>query len=335
MKAVSIYGAGSFGSAFSLMVAPHFDRIWLYTNSIAQAEAINSTRINTAFLDGHTLPKNLVATTDAAEAAQDSAIAVLTVPSQATRKLLGEIGKHLPRNVPIVTAAKGIEADTLLTMTDVIEQCLDADQHRRLAVLSGPSFAVEMARRMPTVVTIASRWKDTAKTAQALLLSDVFKPFISTDVIGVQVGGSLKNVVAIAAGISDGLNYGHNARAAIITRGLAEMTRIAVRMGANPMTLSGLAGIGDLILTCTVDLSRNRQLGLELGRGNSFKEILAKSKQAIEGAATAKCVMDLARQFDVELPICGGVHAILYESKDVRAAVADLLAGVPRREIHP
>jgi glycerol-3-phosphate dehydrogenase (NAD(P)+) len=271
--------------------------------------------------------------TDLEAAARGAELAVVAVPSQSTRAFLSSAAALLPRHAPIISVAKGIENETLLTMTEVLEQCLPEEVHPHIGVLSGPSFAKEMVARMPTVVTVAARYEKTAQAAQKMFTSETFRTYTSTDVVGVQVGGSLKNVIAIAAGMSDGLGLGHNARAAIITRGLAEISRIAVRMGANPLTLSGLSGLGDLVLTCTGDLSRNRKVGFELGKGRTMEDILKEMHQVAEGVKTAKSAKDLAQKIGVELPICEQVYAIAWEGKNVKAAAMDLMVRSPKSEL--
>jgi glycerol-3-phosphate dehydrogenase (NAD(P)+) len=239
----------------------------------------------------------------------------------------------LPQHTPLMTVAKGIENETLLTMTELLEDCLPDEFHPYLAVLSGPSFAKELALRAPTVVTIASHWDKVALRCQKTLQTETFRAYTSSDVAGVQYGGALKNVIAIAAGIADGLGMGHNARAAIITRGLAEISRLAVRKGANPLTLSGLSGMGDLVLTCTGELSRNRRVGMELGRGRPLAEVLGDMKQVAEGVKTAKSATDLGRKLGVELPICEQVYRIAYEGKSPKAAVVELMTRQPKSEL--
>ncbi|EAU63673.1 glycerol-3-phosphate dehydrogenase [NAD(P)+] (NAD(P)H-dependent glycerol-3-phosphate dehydrogenase) [Stigmatella aurantiaca DW4/3-1] len=255
------------------------------------------------------------------------------MPSHATRDILSRAVEFLPRHVPLLTVAKGIENETLLTMTELLEDCLPEEFHPYIAVLSGPSFARELALRSPTVVTIASHWEKVAARCQKILQTESFRSYTSNDVVGVQYGGALKNVIAIAAGIADGLGMGHNARAAIITRGLAEITRLAVRKGGNPLTLSGLSGMGDLVLTCTGELSRNRRVGMELGKGRSLAEILAEMKQVAEGVKTAKSARDLAVKLGVELPICEQVYAIAYEGKSAKAVVVELMTRQPKSEL--
>lgn len=333
MKKATVFGAGSFGTAIAQVLTANFDEVVLWGRDAALVETLNATHVNTKYLAGLELSPKIRASTDLESSAAGAELVVVGTPSQATRDLLSRTQNLFPLHVPIVSVAKGIENGTLATMTQVLEQCLPEQYHSHLAVLSGPSFAKEMVKRLPTVVTIASPFESTARAAQAMFQSDVFRTYTSSDVIGVQVGGALKNVIAIAAGMSDGLGLGHNSRAAIITRGLAEITRIAVRMGGNPLTLSGLAGMGDLVLTCTGELSRNRTVGFELGRGRSLDDILKDMTQVAEGVKTAKSARDLALKMGVELPICEQVYKIAWEGKAPKAAVAELMSRTPKSEL--
>lgn len=333
MKKATVFGAGSFGTAIASVLAHTFDQVVLWGRDPVVAAAITERHENPNYLPGLTLSSKIIGTTDLAAAAEGASLIAVATPSQATRELLSRASQYIPSHVPVVSVAKGIENETLMTMTEVLEQCLPESHHPSIAVLSGPSFAKEMVMGLPTVVTIASRWEKTAQKAQALFSSEKFRAYTSTDVVGVQVGGSLKNVIAIAAGMSDGLGLGHNSRAAIITRGLAEIGRVAMRMGANPLTLSGLAGMGDLVLTCTGELSRNRKVGVELGKGRSLDEILKEMKQVAEGVKTARSAKDLATRLGVELPICDQVYRIAYEGKSPRAAVLDLMVRSPKSEL--
>lgn len=333
MKKATVFGAGSFGTAIASVLAHTFDEVVLWGRDPATIAALNEQHENPGYLPGLKLSPKIRGTTDLQEAAQGAELVAVATPSQATRDLMSKVATFVPSHVPVVSVAKGIENETLLTMTEVLEQCLPESYHPSIAVLSGPSFAKEMVLGMPTVVTIASRWEKTAKKAQALFSSEKFRAYTSTDVVGVQVGGSLKNVIAIAAGMGDGMGLGHNTRAAIITRGLAEISRIAMRMGANPLTLSGLAGMGDLVLTCTGELSRNRKVGMELGKGRSLDEILKEMKQVAEGVKTAKSAKDLSTKLGVELPICDQVYRIAYEGKSPKAAVLDLMVRSPKSEL--
>jgi len=333
MKKATVFGAGSFGTAIATMLSSNFDEVVLWGRDPADIENINGKRENSRYLPGLTLPPQVKGSSDLEAAAAGTELAMLAVPSQASRAFVTSAAQVLPRHAPIITAAKGIENDTLLTMTEVLEQCLPEEVHPHIGVISGPSFAKEMVARLPTVVTVAARYEKTAQTAQKMFNSETFRTYTSTDVVGVQVGGSLKNVIAIAAGMGDGLGLGHNARAAIITRGLAEISRIAVRMGANPLTLSGLSGMGDLVLTCTGDLSRNRKVGMQLGQGRTLQEILKDMDQVAEGVKTAKSAKDLATKTGVELPICEQVYAIAWEGKNAKAAAMDLMLRSPKSEL--
>ncbi|MCY1044098.1 NAD(P)-dependent glycerol-3-phosphate dehydrogenase [Corallococcus sp. bb12-1] len=329
----SVIGAGSFGTALANVLAVNCEEVRLWGREPGAVEAINTRHENATYLKGIPLSERVRATTDLEEALAGSEMVVLATPSHATREVLARAKTFLPKGVPLVTVSKGIENETLLTMTELLEDCLPEEFHPYVAVLSGPSFAKELARRMPTVVTIASHWDKVALRCQKALQTDTFRSYTSTDVVGVQYGGALKNVIAIAAGMADGLGMGHNARAAIITRGLAEITRLAVRKGANPLTLSGLSGMGDLVLTCTGELSRNRHVGMELGKGRKLPDILAEMKEVAEGVKTAKSARDLSLKTGVELPICQQVYEIAYEGKSAKNAVVDLMTRQPKSEL--
>jgi len=333
MKKATVFGAGSFGTAVAQVLTPNFDEVVLWGRDPAQVDAINSSHENADYLPGLKLSEKVKASSDLAAAAAHTELVVVAIPSQATRGFLEGAAKTFPAHVPIVTVAKGIENGTLNTMTEVLEQALPEEYSPNVAVLSGPSFAREMMQKLPTVVTVASRFERTARAVQAMFASEFFRTYTSNDVVGVQVGGALKNVIAIAAGMSDGMGLGHNSRAAIITRGLAEISRMAVRMGGNPLTLSGLAGMGDLVLTCTGELSRNRTVGMALGKGRSMDDILKEMTQVAEGVKTAKSARDLQAKYGVELPICEQVYLICYENKKPRDAVKDLMVRAPKSEL--
>jgi glycerol-3-phosphate dehydrogenase (NAD(P)+) len=328
-----VIGSGSFGTALANVLAVNCEEVRLWGREPTVVEAINTQHENTTYLKGIPLSERVRATTHLEEALAGAEMVVLATPSHATREVVAKAKPYLPRHVPLVTVAKGIENETLLTMTELLEDCLPEEFHPYIAVLSGPSFAKELARRMPTVVTIASHWDKVAVRCQKALQTETFRSYTSTDVVGVQYGGALKNVIAIAAGMADGLGMGHNARAAIITRGLAEITRLAVRKGANPLTLSGLSGMGDLVLTCTGELSRNRHVGMELGKGRKLPDILAEMKEVAEGVKTARSARDLELKTGVELPICHQVYLIAYEGKSARSAVVDLMTRQPKSEL--
>jgi glycerol-3-phosphate dehydrogenase (NAD(P)+) len=323
---VAVIGAGAFGTSLSACLASngHGVRLWSFESEIVPA--VNDRHENTLYLAGISLPDTVVATNDMAEAATGAEMVVLAAPSHATRAVATDLRSHLPENVPIVIVSKGIENGTLLTMTEVLEDVLPIERHPFLAVLSGPSFAREVAMRLPTAVTVAARWERVAREVQKAFSFDRFRAYTSTDVIGVQYGGALKNVVAIAAGCADGLGFGLNARAGLITRGLAEITRAAVRRGANAMTLAGLSGLGDLVLTCTGELSRNRQLGLALGQGKKLSEALKDKRSVAEGITTAASAVQLAEKLGIEMPIAREVYCILFEDKPAKQAVVDVMS---------
>ena len=333
MRAAAVLGSGSFGTALANVLASNFDEVRIWGRDEALVRTIQSEHENSTYLPGIPLAPNLVASTSLEKTLKGSEVVVSAIPSHATRDVLTRAIPFLPHQAPIVAVSKGIENETLLTMTELLESCLPEAFHPYLAVLSGPSFAKELAQRTPTAVTLAAFWDKVALRCQAAFQTDTFRVYTSNDVVGVQLGGALKNVIAIAAGIADGLSLGHNVRAAIITRGLAEIGRMAVRRGANPLTMSGLSGLGDLVLTCTGELSRNRRVGLELGKGRSLAEIMADMKQVAEGVKTARSAEDLAAKTGIEMPICHQVFCILYEGKDARKAVTELMTRQPRSEI--
>lgn len=333
MNKATVLGAGSFGTAMAQVLAENFTKVALWGRDEALLQSLNETHENRNYLPGLKLSDAVYGEPDLEVAFEGASIIIVATPSQATREVLSRVHGALPVGVPIVTVAKGIEVGTLCTMTEVLEQSLPSRCHPQIAVLSGPSFAKEMVLRMPTVVTVAAKVEDTAKAVQPMLASEWFRTYSSTDVVGVQVGGALKNVIAIAAGVADGLGLGHNTRAAIITRGLAEISRIAVKMGGNPLTLAGLAGMGDLVLTCTGELSRNRKVGIELGKGRSLDEILTEMKQVAEGVKTAKSAKALSARVGVELPICDQIYRIAYEGASPRDAVATLMGRSHKSEL--
>ena len=329
---VAVIGAGSFGTAMAQLLAGKGYDVRLWARDAALVESINRDRENKTYLAGFKLSPTLRATTDLEDALREVELVVSAAPSQATREVMGRAGPFIPNHVPIVSLAKGIENGTLLTVTEILEQVLPSHHHPYLAVLSGPSFAKEIMQRMPTAVSVASHWDRVGTAVQEAFHTEYFRAYTSRDVIGVQLGGALKNVVAIAAGCADGLGCGHNTRAALITRGLAEIGRLAVKKGAHPLTLSGLAGMGDLVLTCTGELSRNRSVGFALGQGRTLKEILAETKQVAEGVKTALSARDLGRKAGVDMPITEEIYAIVHEDKSARGAVTALMGRAPTPE---
>ena len=289
-------------------------------------------RENRAYLPGVRLCPEVIVTPDLGEALDQAELVVEVVPSHAVRAVMREAAQYMHPGAPIVTCSKGIENDSLMTMLEVLEDVLPVPLHPYLAVLSGPSFALELARQMPTAVSVAARWERVAREVQAAFTSSSFKVYTSIDVVGVELGGAVKNVIAIGAGIAEGLGYGDNTRAAIITRGLVEISRLAVRKGANPLTVSGLSGMGDLVLTCTGELSRNRRVGFDLGRGKALGEILGDMEMVAEGVKNARSVHQLAGKLKVDVPICETVYRVLYEGLAPTEAVVQLMGRAPSAE---
>ena len=321
----AVLGAGSWGTALGALLASKGFTVTLWDKDAPVLEAIAQKHENLRYLPGVTLPPTLGATPDIARALEGAELVVFAVPSHSMRLVAIEAKRLLHAGVPLCSVAKGIEVDTLMTMSEVLEDVLPVPMHPYLTFLSGPSFAKEVARGLPTAVTIAGRWERISKQVQDAFHTKAFRPYTTTDVAGVEIGGCVKNVVAIAAGLSDGMGFGANARAALITRGLAEISRLAVRKGANPMTLAGLAGLGDLVLTCSSDMSRNHTVGYELGRGRRLDDIQKEIGQVAEGVLNARSTRALARKLGVEMPLSEMVYRVLYEGQAPREAVGGLM----------
>jgi glycerol-3-phosphate dehydrogenase (NAD(P)+) len=330
---IGVIGAGSWGTALAKLLAEKGYPVWLWVHGEARCREIAERRENVAYLPGVTLPYNVIPSTRLEEVVAGKTSIVCVVPSHLVRSIMTQAGPLVDGAPLLVSASKGIEDGTSKTMIGVLEETLPARLHERMCVLSGPSFAREVARGMPTAVTAASRTADAAVECQAKFTTSFFRVYTSTDVVGVELGGAVKNVIAIAAGVSDGLGFGHNSRAALITRGVAEVARLAGRLGADPRTVAGLAGLGDLVLTCTGDLSRNRQVGLRLGRGEKLTEILAETTMIAEGVRNSKSVYYLARKLGVEMPITEQIYLLLHEEKSPRQVVVDLMTRDLKAEI--
>jgi glycerol-3-phosphate dehydrogenase (NAD(P)+) len=323
-KRVAVVGAGSWGTALANVLSQKGDETVLWSRGDEVADLINSKHENRVYLPGIGLDERLRATTDLAEAVTGASLVVMVVPSHAMREVIDLAAPHLHSEALIVNASKGIEDETSETMFDVIEDAVGAPN--RIGVISGPSFAAELAGGQPTVVVAAALEHDVAEQIQNAFAATHLRVYSSTDVIGVEIGGVVKNIMAIATGVADGLGHGHNARAATITRGLAEITRLAVALGAQRETLSGLSGVGDLVLTCTGDLSRNRQLGLRIGRGEKVEDILSGMRMVAEGVRNTKAVKTLADRQSIELPIVDVTYSVLYEGLPPEQALERLFS---------
>jgi len=331
--AIGVVGAGSWGTALAnLLGLKGFDvTLWAFEPEVK--EQIRKSRENSFFLPGVKLPADLAVTNDLAEAAGAKDLVVVVVPSHVMRVTAEKMAKHVSAGTIIVSASKGIEIKTHLTMSAILKEMLPQVAPAKLAVLSGPTFAREVARNVPTVVTVACRDQHVAEQVQHTFAAPYFRVYTHDDLIGVELGGAVKNVIAIAAGIIDGLGLGLNTRAAMITRGLAEIRRLGVKLGANPHTFAGLAGVGDLVLTCTGDLSRNYSVGKKIGEGKQLDEILAEMRMVAEGVKTAKSVYNLSRELGVEMPISHEVYHILYDRLKPQKALHRLMTRDLKNEI--
>jgi len=336
MSEIAIIGAGAWGTALSIVLGrkqTHRVRLWAHEKEVC--ESIAQRRVNEMFLPGQSIPDCVTPCHDVAEALANAAIVVSVMPSQHCRRLFERMRPHLLAETMIVSATKGLEEDSLLRMTEVIAQVCQGDgmPAPRIGALSGPSFALEAARGDPTAIAVASQHKELARTVQQEFSHHSFRVYTNEDPVGVELGGALKNTIAIAAGVCAGLGLGHNSAAALITRGLAEMTRLVVACGGKAETMAGLAGLGDLVLTCTGGLSRNRRVGVELGRGRKLPEILAGMHGMVaEGIFTTTAAVGLARARGVEMPITEQMHSILHQGKAPREAIYELMTRSSKSE---
>jgi glycerol-3-phosphate dehydrogenase (NAD(P)+) len=330
LSRIAIIGAGAWGTGLAIVAGRRGDhqvKLWALEKEVC--ESVAQSHINNVFLPGCPLAPSVTATNDFRDALAGAEIVVSVMPSHHCRRTFEHMAQWLLPQMLFVSATKGIENDTLLRMSQVIEEVVGryCGWTPRVAALSGPSFALEVAQGSPTAVTVASADKALAARVQTEFSDPCFRIYVNDDLIGVELGGALKNVIAIAAGVCDGLGLGHNSAAALMTRGLAEITRLAVACGAQPQTMAGLAGLGDLVLTCTGGLSRNRTVGAALGRGRQLKEIVAGMHGTVaEGVLTTNAALGLARKHGVEMPITQQMHAILHQNKSPQEAIRDLMA---------
>ncbi len=329
---VVVVGAGSWGTALASVLARNAHDVVLWARELDVVEQINRAHENQRFLPGVPLPEGVRASSDLAESVARADVIVNVVPSQFAGSVMAEAAPHVRAGAQVVSATKGIETSTLRRMDEVLRDVLGPERMAGFTVLSGPSFALEVAHGAPTAVVAASADRAAAERVQRLFQNGFFRVYTNPDVVGVELGGALKNVIAIAAGMSAGLGFGHNTLAALITRGLAEMTRLGVAMGARASTFAGLAGMGDLVLTCTGELSRNRSVGVRLGQGESLASILGDMSAVAEGVKTAQAAHGLAEREGVEMPITAEVRAILVEGRDPKEALSNLMQRDPKPE---
>jgi glycerol-3-phosphate dehydrogenase (NAD(P)+) len=325
LKVIGVIGAGGWGIALAKLLADKGGPVTLWCHGAESFRELQDSRESRAYLPGIILPSGMEITRSMAVAVADKSLVLCVVPSHTAREVMASAAPYLSPQAIVLCCTKGLEEGSSKTMGEVLGEIFGETQQQRHAFLSGPSFAIEVARGLPAAVTVAARLEDIAKDIQETLSTQNFRVYTSTDIIGVQMGGVIKNIIAIAAGISDGLNLGHNARAALVTRGLVEMTRLAVRMGAEPMTLAGLPGLGDLVLTCAGDLSRNRKVGLQIAEGKSAQEISRETRMVAEGVRNTRSVYRLAKRLGIEMPIVEQMYKVIYESKRPADAVRDLM----------
>jgi glycerol-3-phosphate dehydrogenase (NAD(P)+) len=330
---IGVVGAGSWGTALADLIANKGFSVNLWAYEPEVVEQIQNDRENQYFLPGFKLSDNITASNDLGSVVADKELAVIVVPSHVMRDTTQKMAGHISAETIVVSASKGIENKTLMTMSGVIRETLPEIPDQRLAVISGPSFAKEVVQQMPTVVTVASKDPATAGLVQHIFATPYFRVYSADDMLGVELGGSVKNVIAIAAGVVDGLGLGLNTRAALITRGMTEIRRLGVKLGANPRTFTGLAGFGDLVLTCTGALSRNHMVGKKIGEGRKLKEILAEMRMVAEGVKTAKSIYNLSRKVGVDMPISQEMYRILYEDLSPKEAVYRLMTRDLKKEL--
>jgi glycerol-3-phosphate dehydrogenase (NAD(P)+) len=322
---ITVLGAGSWGTTLALVLLGngHDVTLWCYTQD--QVDSMREMHENPEFLPGVPLPPNLKFSSDIEASSARRDMIVMAVPSQYLRSVIQKIAHLELERTVICNVAKGIENSTLMTMSEVVIDVLKHESKENLAILSGPSLAGEVSRQIPTAVVAASFKGRTSKIVQDAFTTNYFRVYVNEDIRGVELGGSLKNVIAVAAGISDGAGFGDNTKAAIMTRGIYEITRLGVKLGAQPRTFAGLSGMGDLIVTCMSHHSRNRYLGEQIGKGRKLKDVLGEMVMVAEGVATARSVRDLEKKYDIDLPIMTEVHQVLFEDKDPQKATTDLM----------
>ncbi|MBZ2173952.1 NAD(P)H-dependent glycerol-3-phosphate dehydrogenase [Schnuerera sp. xch1] len=330
MKNIGVIGGGSWGTALSILLSNNKHNVDVWIRDKVQAKQVEKTRKNDKYLSDVLIPEQIGVTDDLEKVIYNKDLLVLAVPSHAVRQTLNNCKNLIMKDQVLVNVAKGIENDTLLRVSQIIDEILPQNQ---FAVLSGPSHAEEVAKNMPTTVVSASEDKKTAKYIQDIFMSTYFRVYTNPDVIGVELGGALKNVIALGAGISDGLGYGDNTKAALMTRGIIEISRLGAKMGADMSTFAGLAGIGDLIVTCTSMHSRNRRAGILIGQGKTLDEAVELVGMVVEGIKTTMSTYNLAKKYNVKMPITKEIYQVLYEGKDVNNSVVNLMLRDKKHEL--
>lgn len=333
MEQVSVIGAGSWGTAQAVLLVRKGLPVRMWTIEAEVIEEINNCRTNKAYLPGVHIPEGITVYQDIADALNGSAAVVMSVPSQAFRETLRKVVPFLNRDQVVINTAKGIEEASLKRLSEVYTEETPVELHRNFVVLSGPSHAEEVSRDIPTTVVVAGKNREVCERVQDLFMTSRFRVYTNPDIIGVEIGGALKNVIAICTGVSDGLGFGDNTKAALMTRGLAEISRLGVTLGANPLTFAGLAGVGDLIVTCTSMHSRNRRFGIEIGQGRTVEQALAAVRMVVEGYRTTGAAYRLMRQTGVEMPIIEQAHAVLYENANTVESVGKLMLRGKKHEL--
>ena len=331
MADVSIIGAGSWGTALSLVLADNGHNVTIWSIAKSEIDMLNEYHENKDKLPGVILPENVDFTTDLKAACHNRELIVMAVPSVYTRSTAALMSSHVEKDQVIVNVAKGIEENSLMTLTDIIEEEIP---QAKVAVMSGPSHAEEVGERIPTTCVVGAKKKETAEFVQNMFMNKVFRVYISPDVLGIELGGALKNVVALAAGMADGLGYGDNTKAALITRGISEISRLGVKMGCNSETFAGLTGIGDLVVTCASKHSRNRKAGMLMGQGMDPDSAMKEVHMVVEGVYSAKAALALAKKYDIEMPIIEYVNQILFEGAKVKDAVGALMNREKKEEYY-
>ncbi len=326
MEKITVVGAGSWGTALALVLADNDHEVRLWSHRKEQADEINSKHTNSKYVPSIELPETIIGYSDLDKSLEDVKTIVLAVPTKAIREVLQKITQFISIPLTIIHVSKGIEPDSLKRISEMIEDEMPSNLLKDVVVLSGPSHAEEVVLRHPTTVTVSSKNMESAEYVQDLFINQHFRVYTNPDIVGVEIGGALKNIIALAAGITDGLGYGDNAKAALITRGLAEISRLGSKMGANPLTFAGLTGIGDLIVTCTSVHSRNWRAGNLLGKGQSLQEVLDNMGMVVEGVRTTKAAYQLAKKMDVSMPITFALYDVLFNNQSPKEAVDKLMS---------